>query len=196
MFDAVPIEIAAALIAVLPSLATIYLARKLNELQARQNRHDQQTAEANYKLGLFHMRAEVFDAVQGYVSEFVTEGRPTVEAAVRLRRHGRNARFLFPPEVQTFVNELSARAFEYQRAYLLREPLRTKTAAGLALSDEEKAAAQARLDEMRAIEDWLTEIWESGRYSRIFAPFLTLPESLFHHPGGTSPKPPESHASA
>lgn len=178
MVDLLPIEIIAALIALIPGLGTVYLAWRLNRLQDSQNRHDREVAAATYKLSLFHLRAEVFEGVQAYVAEFVTEGRPSVEAAAKLRRHARNARFLFPAEVQAFVAELAKKGFDYQRAYLLREPFRERARHGEVLTEAEARARDACHAEMQAIDDWLTEVWESGRYLSVFEPFLMLPETL------------------
>lgn len=178
MTDLLPIEIIAALIALIPGFGTVYLASRLNRLQDRQNRHDREVAAANYKLSLFHMRAEVFEGVQNYLAEFVTEGRPTVKAAVKLRRHARNARFLFPAEVQAFVADLAKKGFDYQRAYLLREPFRERAYRGEVLTEAETRTRDACLAEMEAIDDWLTDVWESGRYLSVFEPFLVLPETL------------------
>lgn len=173
-----PIEIAAALIAAIPSAATVYLARKLNALQDRRNLEDRRAAQATYQLALFHMRFEVFEAVQSYLSDFAMEGRPTVEAAIALRRHSRKALFLFPGEVQAFVADLAAQAFAYQHAYLLWEPLRAKAATGRPLTEEESRTKQACVADMRAVRDALAEAWESGRHLREFERFLALPESL------------------
>lgn len=178
MVDLLPIEIIAALIALIPGLGTVYLAWRLNQLQDSQNRHDRAVAAASYKLSLFHLRAEVFEGVQAYVAEFVTSGRPSVEAAVELRRHARNARFLFPAEVQAFVADLAKKGFDYQRAYLLREAFRERARHGEALTEAEARTRDACRAEMQAIDDWLTEVWESGRYLSVFEPFLTLPETL------------------
>jgi hypothetical protein len=178
VLDLLPIELTAALIALIPGLGTVYLARKLNRLQESRNLQDARVAAAGYKLALFQMRVEVYMAVQRYVSDFVTEGRPTIESAVKLRRHDHNARFLFPAEVQAFVAELARTAFDYQRAYLIQEPLRAHARSGAALSPQERAAYDEQAARMRDIEAWLTEVWETGRYLAVFEPFLTLPEAL------------------
>lgn len=178
MLDLLPIELAAALIALIPGLGTVYLARKLNRLQESRNLQDARVAAASYKLALFQMRVEVYMAVQGYVSDFVAEGRPRIESAAKLRRHDHNARFLFPAEVQAFVAELARTAFDYQRAYLIQEPLRAHARSGAALTPQERAAFDAQATRMREIEAWLTEVWETGRYLAAFEPFLTLPEAL------------------
>jgi hypothetical protein len=183
MLDLLPIELTAAMIALIPGLGTVYLARKLNRLQESRNLQDQRVAAASYKLALFRMRVEVYMAVQGYMSDFITEGRPTIEGAAKLRRHDHNARFLFPAEVQAFVADLTRTAFDYQRAYLVQEPLRARTRAGAALTAEERAAFDAQATRMREIEAWLTEVWETGRYLAVFEPFLTLPEALPGDPG-------------
>lgn len=200
MLDLLPIELTAAMIALIPGLGTVYLARKLNRLQESRNLQDERAAAASYKLALFQMRVEVYMAVQGYMSDFVTEGRPTIGGAVKLRRHDHNARFLFPAEVQAFVAELTRTAFDYQRAYLIREPLRARTRVGAALAAEERAAFDEQATRMRDIEAWLTEVWESGRYLSVFEPFLTLPEALPGDPdiapatvGGVS-RPHATHA--
>lgn len=165
-------------VAACAAATTAYLAWQLNRLQKNQHLRDQRASDANYRLSLFHMRVEIYEAVQSFLAEFITEGRPTVAAAVKLRRHARNARFLFPAEVQAFVAELAKKGFDYQRAYLLREPLRERAYNKELLTESEAHTKDACLAEMHAIEDWLTEVWESGRYLSVFEPFLTLPETL------------------
>lgn len=182
MLDLLPIEITAALIAVVPGAATVYLARRLNHLQETLARREEQAAAANYKLALFHMRVEVYKAAQDYLADFAAEGRPSLEAAVRLRHHARNARFLFPPAVHGFVEDLARKAFDYQAARRRREPLREDAPASNGLTEAERAFAKAERARMQAIEDWLTDVWESGRYLREFEPFLTLPDALFQEP--------------
>ena len=75
-------------------------------LHAWQFSHQKKVARANYLVTLHDKRMGVFNAIDEFLSSFLSEGRPSLEEAVRLRARMRTAHFLFPEEALHFVDEL------------------------------------------------------------------------------------------
>lgn len=147
-------------------------------IQFFQHRHERRTSSANYKVALFDKRLNVFDNIEEYFSSFMREGRPSIEEVMKLRAKVRNANFLFPPEPLKFVQEVVNKSFEYQKFYLVREPLRERAWNKEELSEEEVARKDAALERMHAIQNWFLEQIQSERLRKEFSPYISLPQSL------------------
>lgn len=147
-------------------------------LQWRQHSHAKKLNRANYRLALFEKRMQTFFHIEEFFKEFNRDGKPSIEAAVRLRYNARTAHFLFPPHPLKFVDEIVTRSFEYYRAQLAWEPLRKRAWEGEQLTPEEVAAKKKHLEDMHEQQGWFHAQGEAERLQKEFAPYLLLPESV------------------
>jgi hypothetical protein len=147
-------------------------------LQGWQICHQRKVARVNYLVTLHDRRMDVFNNVEDMFGEFWREGKPPVDAAIKLRHATRNAEYIFPDGPLQFIKEIVAKSFEHKRATNRWEPLRERSFAGELLSDEETVQKETALAERISIEDWFHQQNDNGRLKREFGPYLTLPETI------------------
>lgn len=147
-------------------------------LQAWQHQHDKKVAGANYKLALFDKRMETYRHIEQFIGEFLREGGPPIEAALKLRYETRSAHFLFPDQPLKFVEEIVEKSFKHSLAKSEWEPLRARAWGGEELSGEETKKKKAHLKDQHDIEDWFIQQLNEGRLKAEFDPYLALPETL------------------
>jgi len=162
----------------LATLAIAVFTIALFILQFFQHRHDKKVARANYKLALFERRMEIFNAIEDMFSQFWRDGRPPLDAAVKLRHAARNAEFIFPEKPLQFIEEIIEKSFEHRKATLNWEPLRKRAYDGEVLSKNEVRHKKLALAERQVVESWFHQQTEDKRLKIEFGPYLKLPESV------------------
>lgn len=147
-------------------------------LQFLQHRHDKRVSNANYQLALYDKRLETYFAVRKVMANFFRDGQPSIKDAFELRNHAQTAKFLFPPDVICFLEEIATKAFDHNHQQTIWEPLRKRAFEGDELSEDEIVRKEAALKAKHEIEDWFLELVRSSKFSDVIDPHLKLPDSL------------------
>lgn len=147
-------------------------------VQWKQNSNAQKIANANYILALHDKRLEYLEKVETYLFQFMREGKPSLEDAVKLRNEIKNARYIFPEQAMHYVKELVDKSAEYHSAYLVWEPLRERSWHGENLSEEEESHKISSLEKMHTITKWFVQQIENEHLRTELDKYLRLPASL------------------
>jgi len=168
----------AAAIAALSTVIIVVVTVSQFILQRKKHQHEIEVANANYQVALFEKRIETVFSIEQMMGEFFKTGRPSVEAALKLRYQVRHADYLFPEKSLGFIKELIDKAFEHQRAKDRWEPLRERAYNREELTDGEEKEKVEALAEMHRLERWFLEQCREERLKAEFDQYLKLPESL------------------
>ena len=142
-----------------------------------QNNLNEQIANANLKLGLYDKRLSVYTSMREICQRLSINGTVHVEEARLVFTAVDAAKFIFPSDVNTYLNEIGGMADEIVRLQFRMDSLNHQ-ATLRALTAAEMTEHDTWNDRQSDVEDELFAALSYTRIDEVFGPHLTIPDRV------------------